>query len=100
MKNTGVSHVLHVLEADQRREIDKGRCRKSKQVRVNSHLTMAKILLIEDENSVASFIRKGLTEEGHDITVASDGSSGIVQGATHGYDVMDIMLPDKNGIDA
>lgn len=62
---------------------------------------MAKILLIEDENSVASFIRKGLTEEGHDITVASDGASGTVQGATHGFDVilLDIMLPDKNGID-
>lgn len=62
---------------------------------------MAKILLIEDENSVASFIRKGLTEEGHDITVASDGASGTVQGATHGYELilLDIMLPDKNGID-
>ena len=69
--------------------------------KVNSLPTMAKILLIEDENSVASFIRKGLTEEGHDITVASDGSSGTVQGATHGFDLilLDIMLPDKNGID-
>lgn len=62
---------------------------------------MARILLIEDENSVASFIRKGLTEEGHDITVANDGNTGTVQGATHGYDLilLDIMLPDKNGID-
>lgn len=62
---------------------------------------MARILLIEDENSVASFIRKGLSEEGHDITVANDGSTGTVQGATHGYDLilLDIMLPDKNGID-
>lgn len=62
---------------------------------------MAKILLIEDENSVASFIRRGLTEEGHEITVASDGNSGTVQGATHAFDLilLDIMLPDKNGID-
>ncbi|MBL7950951.1 MAG: response regulator transcription factor [Flavobacteriales bacterium] len=62
---------------------------------------MAKILLIEDENSVASFIRKGLTEEGHEITVSTDGASGTMQGATHGYDLilLDIMLPDRNGID-
>lgn len=60
-----------------------------------------RILLIEDEKSVASFIQRGLTEEGYDISVAYDGASGTVQGATHGYDLilLDIMLPDKNGID-
>ena len=62
---------------------------------------MARILLIEDEKPVASFIRRGLTEEGHEVTVATDGASGTVQGATHGYDLilLDIMLPDRNGID-
>lgn len=60
-----------------------------------------RILLIEDEKSVAAFIHKGLTEEGYDVTVSSDGRTGTVQGATHGYDLilLDIMLPDKNGID-
>lgn len=60
-----------------------------------------RILLVEDESSVASFIRKGLTEEGYEITIAPDGASGTVQGATHGYDLilLDIMLPDRSGID-
>lgn len=74
---------------------------RSKEAGVNSHPTMAKILLVEDETSVASFIRKGLTEEGHEITVVADGTTGTVQGATHAFDLilLDIMLPDKNGID-
>ncbi len=60
-----------------------------------------KILLIEDEKSVASFIVRGLTEEGYEITVAYDGTTGVMQGTTHGYDLilLDIMLPDRNGID-
>ena len=89
MNNASLGHPARPLD------------RKNTQGRINSHPTMAKILLIEDENSVASFIRKGLTEEGHDITVATDGTTGTLQGATHVYDVilLDIMLPDKNGID-
>lgn len=61
----------------------------------------AKILLIEDEKSVAAFIHQGLTEEGHEVTVAHDGSTGTAQGATRHHDLilLDIMLPDKNGID-
>ncbi|MBL7964116.1 MAG: response regulator transcription factor [Flavobacteriales bacterium] len=62
---------------------------------------MQRILLIEDEPSVASFIRKGLSEEGYEVTVAHDGAAGTMQGATHGFDliILDIMLPDRNGID-
>ena len=62
---------------------------------------MSHILLIEDEASVANFIRKGLTEEGHDVTVAFDGQSGIETSLTSKFDliILDIMLPDKNGID-
>lgn len=62
---------------------------------------MSTILLIEDENSVAGFIRKGLTEEGHEVSVAFDGATGInlATGATYDLIILDIMLPDKNGID-
>lgn len=38
---------------------------------------MKKIILIEDESSVVSFIKKGLQELGYEITVALDGATGI-----------------------
>ena len=62
---------------------------------------MNNILLIEDETSVANFIRKGLTEEGYNVTVAFDGQSGIETSSKSKFDliILDIMLPDKNGID-
>ena len=37
---------------------------------------MAKILLVEDEINIASFIERGLREFGHTVTVAHDGTSG------------------------
>ena len=39
-------------------------------------LCMKKILLVEDEMHVVSFIKKGLTEEGFDVTVAFVSTSG------------------------
>lgn len=62
---------------------------------------MSNILLIEDDNSVANFIRKGLTEEGHCVSVAFNGDTGIQMAGSSSYDllILDIMLPDKNGID-
>lgn len=62
---------------------------------------MNKILLIEDETSVANFIRKGLTEEGFDVTVAFNGAMGLKMALESRFSliILDIMLPDKNGID-
>jgi two-component system copper resistance phosphate regulon response regulator CusR len=62
---------------------------------------MNKILLIEDETSVANFIRKGLTEEGFDVTVAFNGVMGLKMALESRFSliILDIMLPDKNGID-
>lgn len=62
---------------------------------------MKNILLIEDEINVVSFIKKGLTEEDYDVSVALDGSMGISMAENNTYDllILDIMLPDKNGID-
>lgn len=62
---------------------------------------MKKILLIEDDGHVASFIRKGLTEEGYEVSVAMDGGTGL-QMLQHGpFDlvIIDIMLPDMSGLD-
>ena len=36
---------------------------------------MAKILLVEDEVNIASFIERGLKEFGHSVSVANDGDA-------------------------
>lgn len=62
---------------------------------------MKKILLIEDEINVVSFIKKGLTEENFEVSVALDGNSGIQMSSDNDFDliILDIMLPDTNGIE-
>jgi two-component system, OmpR family, copper resistance phosphate regulon response regulator CusR len=62
---------------------------------------MKKILLVEDEVHVVSFIKKGLTEEDFEVSVALDGDTGIRMASNSDFDliILDIMLPDKNGID-
>jgi DNA-binding response OmpR family regulator len=62
---------------------------------------MARILVVEDEVNVTSFLKKGLEEEGHFIEIAYDGAMGL-QLACHGeYDliILDIILPQMNGIE-
>jgi heavy metal response regulator len=58
-----------------------------------------RILLVEDDRKVASFIRKGLTEEGHAVDVAHDGENGLAMGLDRLHDVivLDVMLPQKPG---
>lgn len=62
---------------------------------------MKKILIIEDESHVVSFIRKGLTEEGYEVSVALDGGTGLGMFRAGQYDliILDIMLPDMNGLE-
>lgn len=62
---------------------------------------MKRILLIEDEAHVVSFIKKGLTEENFDVTVAFDGLIGLKFFAESNFDliILDIMLPGMNGIE-
>jgi len=62
---------------------------------------MKKILLVEDEAHVVSFIRKGLSEEGYEVSVALDGETGLSMFRSGGFDlvILDIMLPDTNGLE-
>lgn len=57
------------------------------------------ILLIEDELKVAAFIRNGLKEQLHHVTVAYEGLMGERLALENDYDViiLDIMLPVRNG---
>ena len=58
-----------------------------------------RILLVEDDRKVASFIRKGLTEEGYAVDVAHEGETGLAMGLDRLHDVivLDVMLPLKPG---
>ncbi|SDG40830.1 response regulator transcription factor [Chitinophaga filiformis] len=59
-----------------------------------------KLLLIEDEPSVVSFIHRYLTEAGYDVSVAMDGQSGLQMATEHSFQliILDVMLPGMNGI--
>jgi two-component system OmpR family response regulator len=59
-----------------------------------------KILLIEDEKKIASFIRKGLEAQGFAVDVAHHGDDGYLLATTRPYDalVLDIMLPGRDGL--
>lgn len=62
---------------------------------------MTKLLLVEDEANVVSFIKRGLTEEGFEVSVAFDGKSGLnmFQDGNYDFIILDIMLPEMNGIE-
>jgi len=59
-----------------------------------------RILVIEDDAEVLSFISKGLTEQGHAVDQAAEGKTGLLLATTEDYDVMviDRMLPEIDGL--
>jgi len=58
-----------------------------------------RILLVEDDRKVASFIQKGLAEEGYAVDLATDGEMGLAMGLDRLHDVivLDVLLPGKPG---
>ena len=60
---------------------------------------MAHILIVEDEQRIASFVAKGLRAEGHQTTLAADGERGLEEALSGLYDlvVLDIGLPRLDG---
>jgi DNA-binding response OmpR family regulator len=58
-----------------------------------------RILIIEDEKKVASFIRRALEAEQHTVDVAHDGDRGLERARDGAYDlvVLDVMLPKQDG---
>ena len=60
-----------------------------------------RVLVVEDERKVASFIRQGLEEEGHAVDVAPDGVRALelaLGGPPYDLIVLDVMLPGKDGL--
>jgi len=61
---------------------------------------LMKILVVEDETKIASFIRKGLEATGFVVDVSHNGDEGFALATTRPYDalVLDIMLPGRDGL--
>lgn len=62
---------------------------------------MKNILVVEDELNVASFIKKGLKEEGYNVILAHDGHDALATIIKTQIDliIMDIILPGINGLE-
>ena len=60
-----------------------------------------RILVVEDEKKVASFIKKGLQQEGYAVDAAYDGQEALQSATSFDYDliVLDLMLPKRLGLD-
>lgn len=58
-----------------------------------------RVLLIEDDVTIARLLKEGLEDESYAVDVANDGSEGYRTAAADDYDViiLDIMLPEMNG---
>jgi len=62
---------------------------------------MKKILIVEDEENIADFIKMELEYEGYDVNSESDGRLGLYNALENNYDliILDIMLPSMNGFE-
>ena len=64
---------------------------------------MAKLLIVEDDESVRTLAARALERDGHTVTIASDGAQGLemIQRAGGSYDlvVSDIRMPEMDGIE-
>jgi two-component system OmpR family response regulator len=61
---------------------------------------LMRILVVEDDNKIASFIVKGLKQAGYAVDRCADGEEGLVFAESTAYDaaVVDIMLPKLDGL--
>jgi heavy metal response regulator len=57
-------------------------------------------LIIEDDQTIADFVGRGLREAGFAVDVAADGEAGLELASSEPYDVaiIDLMLPKKDGL--
>jgi DNA-binding response OmpR family regulator len=62
---------------------------------------MARILVIEDEQDIADFLRRGLLYKGYQVDVAGDGEEALDLARQQPPDlvILDLMLPDIDGIE-
>ena len=58
-----------------------------------------RILIVEDEQKAANYLKKGLTENGFSVDIANDGEDGLHLALTEEYSliILDVMLPLRGG---
>lgn len=66
-----------------------------------NHGTTRRVLVIEDDDSIAMGLELNLGAEGYQITVAQDGEEGLNLARGRGFDllILDVMLPRLNGFE-
>ena len=59
-----------------------------------------RILVVEDDRKIASFVVKGLKESGYAVDHSADGEQGLIMAHTVAYDaaIVDLMLPKLDGL--
>jgi two-component system OmpR family response regulator len=59
-----------------------------------------RLLIVEDDATIADFVRTGLVEAGFAVDVAAEGEAGLELAITGGYDaaIVDVMLPKVDGL--
>ena len=60
-----------------------------------------RILVIDDDPNITSFLRRALSYEGYDVALAADGAAGLVQARDNPPDlvVLDVMMPHIDGLE-
>ena len=60
-----------------------------------------RILIVEDEQNVATFLKKGLEEEFYTVDTAEGGAEGFTMATSKEYDciILDVMLPEMSGLE-
>lgn len=62
---------------------------------------MARVLVVEDEESISDYLRRALAFEGYEVVVAPDGSQALLSARDHPPDlvVLDLLLPGLDGLE-
>ncbi len=60
-----------------------------------------RVLLVEDEEKLSSFVMRGLAEHGYAVDIALQKSEAVALASDNEYDlvILDVMLPDGSGVD-
>ncbi|MGA9308131.1 MAG: response regulator transcription factor [Candidatus Sulfotelmatobacter sp.] len=60
-----------------------------------------KLLVVEDERRMLELLRRGLSEEGHTVSCAVDGTEGLQLVRDHDFDlvILDVMMPKMDGFE-